>query len=399
MAGRFTLDAQNRVHFALGAYNHAQPLVIDPVLVYSTYLGGSGGDTANAITVDAAGNAYVAGRTASTNFPVTPGAFQGTNDGAANGFSNAFITKLNPGGTALVYSTYLGGSGGVDLYGESAGDQGSGLAIDSSGNVYVTGEAVSSDFPVTPGAFQTTSPGQAAFVTKLNPTGTALVYSTFLGGIGDKYGWGNTTALAVDGSGDAYIAGATSSTTFPVTPKAFQTTNKAAANSYNNVFVTKLNPAGSALVYSTYLGGNGGTCCSGDMASGVAVDGSGNVYITGTAQSTDFPVTQGAYQSTDHDTANGGSNAFVTKLNPAGTALVYSTYLGGSGGTIYFSPTLFLGVGDQANGLAVDSSGNAYVTGVTASSDFPVTPGAYQTTNHIRYSLDISHWWLQRLRN
>jgi len=457
VAGNFALLAKRIVGFRLGSYNRAKELVIDPVLAYSSYLGGSGGDTGNAIAVDSPGNVYIAGQTFSTNFPVTPGtfqttnratatglnafvtklnatgtalvystylggsgsnnggdqalalavdssgnaymtgstystdfpvtpgAFQATNHAAANGLNNVFVTKLNATGTALIYSTYLGGSGGVDLYGAPAGDQGSGLALDNSGNAYVTGEAVSTDFPVTPGAFLTASPGQSAFVTKLNPTGTAPVYATYLGGIGDTYGWGRTTVLAVNDSGNAYVAGATSSTDFPVTPGAFQATNNAAANGLNNVFVSELNSVGSALVYSTYLGGSGtGACCSGDMASGVAVDSSGNVYVTGIAQSPDFPVTPGAFQTTNHGTASKYDvpNAFVTKLNPTGTQLVYSTYLGGSGGVINVSPSLGQAAGDQASGLAVDRSGNAYVTGSTASADFPVTQGAYQTTNN-----------------
>ncbi|MGO9084684.1 MAG: SBBP repeat-containing protein [Candidatus Sulfotelmatobacter sp.] len=456
IAGDFVL-AKHTVGFRLGSYNHAKVLVIDPVLAYSTYLGGSGADAGNAIAVDSAGNVYVAGWTTSANFPVTPGAFQttnhatanglnafvtklnlngtallystylggsgsgnggdqasalavdnsgnayitgssysadfpvtpgvfqATNHAAANGLNNVFVAKLNPTGTALVYSSFLGGSGGVNLSGSPAGDQGSGLALDNSGNAYVTGEAVSTDFPVTPGAFLTTSPGQSAFVTKLNPTGTALVYSTYLGMIGDKYGSGSTTVLAVNASDNAYITGATSSTDFPVTPGVFQTTNKAAANSFNNVFVTELNSTGSGLVYSTYLGGSGtGACCAGDKASAVAVDGSGNVYVAGTTQSTDFPVTPGAFQTTNHGTASKYDvpNAFVTKLNPTGTALVYSTYLGGSGGIVNASPTLGFAGGDQASGLAIDGSGNAYVTGSTASTDFPVTQGAYQTTNN-----------------
>jgi hypothetical protein len=450
VAGDFALLARRTVGFRLGSYDHTRALVIDPVLVYSTYLGGTGADTANAVTADAAGNAYVAGRTtpisfpttsgafqtagnsaanapetafviklnpagtalvystylggsggdsasglavdssgnayvtgstSSTDFPVTQGAFQTTNKAKANGNSNAFVTKLNPTGTALVYSTYLGGSGSVDLYGAPFGDQGTGLAVDSSGNAYVTGETVSSDFPVTQGAFKTTSPGQAAFVTKLNPAGTALVYSTYLGAIGDKSGAGYTVALALDGSGNAYIAGATSSANFPVTPGAYQQTNNAAANKFNNAFVTKLNPSGSALVFSTFLGGNGGGCCAGDLASGVALDSSGAVYVTGSTQSTDFPVTTGAFQATNHNTNASSSNAFVTKLNSTGTALVYSTYLGGSGGVLNLSPTLGMLGGDQATGLAIDGSGDAFVTGSTASVNFPVTSGAYQTTN------------------
>jgi uncharacterized protein (TIGR03437 family) len=199
-----------------------------------------------------------------------------------------------------------------------------------------------------------------AFVTKLNPAGTALVYSTYLGGSGSSQRGDSASGLAVDGSGNAYITGAAGSTDFPATQGALQETNHSAAG--NNAFVTKLNPAGSALVYSTYLGGSGS-----DAASGVAVDGSGNAYIAGAASSTDFPVTQGALQTTNRNAA--GGNAFVTELNRAGSALVYSTYLGGSGG-------------DAASGVAVDGSGNVYIAGEAGSTDFPVTPGAFQATNH-----------------
>jgi hypothetical protein len=457
IAGSFAL-AKRTVGFRLGSYNHAKELVIDPVLAYSTYLGGSGGDAGNAIAVDSAGYVYVAGQTSSTNFPVTTGAFQTTNHATVNGL-NAFVTKLNPTGTALVYSSYLGGSGS-----NNGGDQASGLAVDSSGNAYITGSTYSTDFPVTQGAFQTTNKAAAngdanAFVTKLNPTGTALVYSTYLGGSGlssiTPYSGDKANAIAVDALDDAYVTGKTYSTDFPVTQGAYQTTNHGAANDCANVFISKLNPAGTALGYSTYLGGSGGNKLgiSGDIANAIAVDAAGDAYVGGQAGSADFPATPGAFQTTNKAVANqstnafiaelnpagttlvystylGGSggdtgnaialdpagdlyvagqtasadfpvtsgafqttnhgtagkydvpNAFVTELNPAGTALVYSTYLGGSGGIINVSPTLMAAGGDQVSGLAIDSSGNAYVTGSTASADFPVTQGAYQTTNN-----------------
>jgi hypothetical protein len=351
-------------------------------LVYSTYLGGSVRDIGSAIAVDSAGNAYVAGRALSSDFPVTQGAFQTTNHAAVNGNATAFVTKLNPTGTALVYSTYLGGTGLSAEY-PFFGEEGNAIAVDSAGNAYVSGETFSVDLPVTPGAYQTTNHAAAselsnAFVTKLNAAGTALVYSTYLGGSGGRgNGVGDTSnAIAVDSAGNAYVAGETFSTDFPVTPGAYQSTNKAAANQDTNAFVTELNPTGTALVYSTYLGGSGG-----DIASAIAMDTAGNVYVAGQAGSTDFPVTQGAFQTTNHATTY-GTNAFVTKLNPADTALVYSTYLGGSGGAVNQSLTLVHKGGDQASGLAIDGSGNAYVTGSTASADFPVTQGAYQTTNH-----------------
>jgi len=375
--GNFAMLARHTVGFRLARYDRAKPLVIDPVLVYSTYLGGSESAQNTAIAIDAEGNAYVVGGIFSTDFPVTQGALQPTYD-ACSYCEAAFVTKLNPAGTALVYSTYLAGSGGASYA--------NAVAVDGSGNAYVGGGTVA-DFPVTPGAFQTNNPGTPAFVAKLNPTGSALVYSTYLGGASSYLGGDSATALAVDSMGNAYIAGVTYSG-FPVTAGAFQTGNNAGEAS--NAFVTKLNPAGSALVYSTYLGGSGRIVFSfgpqiwdGDGATGLAVDSAGNAYVTGYAVSTDFPVTAGAFQTTNRATVPYGPdglappynrpNAFVTKLNPAGTALVYSTYLGGSGYSYY---------GDSASGLAVDGSGNAYITGAAGSTDFPVTPGAFQTTNH-----------------
>jgi len=261
--GSFALLARHSVGFRLGNYDHRQPLVIDPVLVYSTFLGGTGAvlDGADAIVADGAGNAYLTGSASSTNFPVTTGAYQTTNHSSA-GCANTFVTKLNPSGTALVYSTYLGGSG--------CGDYASGLAVDSSGNAYVVGQAHSTDFPVTQGALLTTRPSyQTGFVTKLNPSGNALVYSTYLGGTNGMSG-DSAVAVAVDGSGNAYVVGAASSTNFPVTKGAYQTVNNIYdSNGYGNLggtnaFVAKLNPTGSALVYSTYLGGSGMTWGNGD---------------------------------------------------------------------------------------------------------------------------------------
>jgi uncharacterized protein (TIGR03437 family) len=387
--GSFALLARNTVGFRVGSYDRGKPLVIDPVLVYSTYLGGSSyssqsgfGDDARGLAVDGSGNAYVTGYTYSADFPVTQGAFQ-TTFSACSYCETAFVTKLNPSGTALVYSTYLAASG-VGAYGNA-------LAVDASGNAYIGGGA-RAGFPTTPGAFQTTNRslpgGSNAFVTKLNPTGSALVYSTYLGGGTSYLGGDSATALAVDSLGNAYIAGVTYSSDFPVTAGAFQTGNNAGGAS--NAFVAKLNPAGGALVYSTYLGGSGRIVFSfgpqgwdGDGATGLSVDSAGDAYVTGYAYSADFPVTLEAFQATNRATVPYGpggvaatynrSNAFVTKLNPAGTALVYSTYLGGSGSSQR---------GDSASGLAVDASGNAYIAGAAASTDFPATLGALQTTNH-----------------
>ena len=320
---------------ALGAYDRALPLVIDPVLAWSTYLGGSGADAAHAIAVDAAGNAYVTGTTSSLNFP-TANAVQAANAGAPD----AFVTKLNAAGTALVYSTYLGGSGF---------DFGNGIAVDSAGNAYVAGHTRSTNFP-TANALQATFGGASdAFVTKLNAAGSALVYSTYLGGSSDD----EALAIAVDSAGNAYVAGTTFGTDFP-TANAVQ----AASGGGPDAFVTKLNAAGSALVYSTYLGGS-----ASDAARGVAVDSSGSAYVAGDTTSTNFPLANALQAS-----YGGGSfDAFVTRLNAAGTALVYSTYLGGTGG-------------DSGQAIAVDAAGNAYVTGYTESTNFP-TANALQASN------------------
>ncbi|GIV34951.1 MAG: hypothetical protein KatS3mg031_2486 [Chitinophagales bacterium] len=315
-------------------------------LVYSTYIGGSSDDYGYAIAIDGSGNAYVTGYTRSLNYDITPGAFQTTYSGGAS--YDVFVTKLNATGTGLVYSTYIGGTNT---------DYGFAIAVDDSGNAYVTGQTVSTDYDITPGAFQTTynSGGNPiaddVFVTKLNPTGTGLVYSTYLGGSDEEFGSG----IAIDGSGNAYVTGGTYSTDYPTTPGAFQTT----LGGEVDVFITKLNPTGTGLVYSTYIGGS-----NSDQCSGIAIDGSGNAYVTGRIDSTDYDITPGAFQTTH---GGGAYDAFVTKLNATGTALVYSTYIGGSDI-------------DQGNGIAIDGSGNAYVTGYTRSLNYAITPGAFQTT-------------------
>jgi hypothetical protein len=330
VAARYAIKGKNRVAFEVADYDSRRPLFIDP-LVYSTYLGGSGGDDGWAIAVDSSGGAYVAGSTASINFPTMNPLQPNEADGGVD--SDAFVAKFNATGSALVYSTYLGGN---------AADYGNGIAVDSSGNAYVTGYTQSTNFPTVNPLQPTIGGGQGidAFVAKLNSTGSALVYSTYLGGSGEDIGNG----IAVDSSGNAYVTGGTSSSDFP-TMNPLQPANGGAPDA----FVTEINTTGSALVYSTYLGGS-----SGDGGFGIAVDGSGNAYVTGGTSSTDFP-TMNPLQP-----ANGGglSDAFVAKLNPMGSALVYSTYLGGSGW-------------DWGNGIAADSSGNAYVTGFTYSTDFP----------------------------
>jgi hypothetical protein len=319
-------------------------------LVYSTYLGGENYDEGRSIALDSLGNAYLTGYTSSTGFPIISGTFDTSNNGGAD----VFVSKLNSSGTALVYSTYLGGG---------SEDYGYGIAIDSSGNAYVTGYTGSStDFPTTPGAYDTTSNGSwDVFMSKLNPSGTGLVYSTYLGGGSDDYGRG----IAIDSSGNAYVTGYTLSTNFPTTLGALDTTFSYNTDAYGHIlpdaFVSKLNASGTALVYSTYLGGG-----SEDYGWAIAVDSSGNAYITGYTLSTDFPTTAGAFDTLFH---GGGFKVFVSKLNASGIALLYSTYLGGSGN-------------DYGMGIAIDNSRNAYLTGYTWSDDFPTTPGAFDTTNN-----------------
>ena len=372
VTGSFRLLANNTVGFSLGSYDHARPLIIDPVLVYSTYLGGTGsnghGDQGNGIDVDASGNAYVVGTTYSADFPVTSGAYQAGNPtaDADNGASAVFISKLNATGTALIYSTYLGGSGG---------DEGYGIALDATNHPYVTGATYSADFPVTCGAIQTANNEAASgaptgFVTKLNSAGDGLDYSTYLGGSGNHASPAQgdvAQAITVDASGDAYVTGYTYSTDFSTTDGAFQTAFSGSAQ-VSNVFVAKINPGGTALSYSTFLGGSGSNG-AGDYGNAIAIDGAGDAFVAGSTQSINFPLTKGSYQATNNGSANGQPTAFVTELNPAGTGEVYSTYLGGSGG-------------DSVRAIAVDSGGLVYVAGDTGSTDFPLTAGVFENVNN-----------------
>ncbi|MGA2325015.1 MAG: SBBP repeat-containing protein [Bryobacteraceae bacterium] len=337
------ITGHNEVGFRVKDYDPSRPLVIDPTVTYGTLLGGTGGELGLSIAVDSSGNAYVCGGTGSYfSFPVTSGTVQTT---VVPYYEHAFVTKLNPTGTALVYSTYLGGSGD---------DEAEAIAVDSAGNAYVGGITWSTDFPTTPGSFQSTSADtccQDNFVTKLNPTGSALVYSTFLAGTDDE----DLNGLAIDSAGNAYVTGFTSSTDFPVTTGAYQTTLSGTSDAY----VTKLNASGSSAVYSTLLGGTGD-----EEGVRLTVDSSGYLYVTGVTTSTSFPTTTGAYRSS----STGGADAFVVKLNPAGSAPSYSALLAGNDDEVPF-------------GLAVDAQGSAYVAGLTYSTDYPVTGGVYQSAN------------------
>ncbi|MGE5053634.1 MAG: SBBP repeat-containing protein, partial [Acidobacteriota bacterium] len=392
--------AKNTVSFEVGNYDRSRELVIDPAVSYATYLGGSAEDDGYAITVNSAGNAYVTGQTKSTNFPTKNPLSPGTN---AGGF-DAFVTELSPDGSSLVFSTYIGGSGNdsgnaialdgsdnifvaggtgssnfpnqgalqtgfagvIDAFvlelnpggsaltystflGGSGTDVISGLALDSSGNAYVVGSTNSIDFP-THNPIQTSIVGiSSGFVTKVNASGNALVYSTYLGG-----GTGDfAVAVAVDGSGQAYVTGATKNLAFPThNPLQASCGSDGTCNGgLYDIFVTVINAPGSGYVYSTFLGGEGN-----DEGFAIAVDSSKNAYITGLTSSTAFPT-----KTPIQGTFGGGSlpaDAFVTEINAAGSALVYSTYLGGSGN-------------DTGVGIAVDNNKNAYVTGQTSSANFP----------------------------
>ncbi|HWY70444.1 MAG TPA: SBBP repeat-containing protein [Terriglobales bacterium] len=344
--GHFVLLAANRVGFEVGAYDKTRTLIIDPVLSYSSYLGASNFDFGISVAADASGNVYVSGASCTTD-PV--------NDSSG---CDATATKINAAGTAVLYSTVLGGSGN--------NDDATAIALDPLANVYVTGITCSPDFPVTAGAFKATLGGTCdAFITKLDASGNTL-YSTYLGGSKGKDNFDASdvgTGIAADSTGNAYVVGQTCSTDFP-TKNAFQTFQGGLLPC--DAFVTKLNPAGGGsadLLYSTYLGG----ATEEDHAENVTLDSSNLVYVVGQAGSPDFPTTSGAFQ-----TKQGGVfDEFITKfdLTKSGKdSLLYSTFLGGS-----------LQEQDAA-GIAVDSTGKIYVTGTTISSDFPVTPGAFQTS-------------------
>lgn len=330
IAGHYVIRERHQIGFQIASYDKSKPLVIDPVLSYSTYLGGWGGDFGYGVAVDGNGNAYIGGQTNSGDFPVLT-----AHQPRKSGKGDAFVTKLNAAGNALVYSTFLGGS---------EGDGSRGIAVDAAGHAYLVGITRSTDFPVLNASQPSNRGGDDAFVARLNAEGNALVYSGYLGGSGQDFGYG----IAVDGNGNAYVAGHTGSSNFPTTTGAFQQT----IGGLRDVFVAKVDTDASgaaSLLYSTFLGGR-----APDRGRGLAVDDNGNVYVTGFTESTDFPTTAGVFQSIN----KGRADVFVTKLNANGTAPVYSTLLGGS-------------EHEEGRSIAVDGTGNAYVTGFTRSTDFP----------------------------
>ncbi|MFX1254162.1 MAG: SBBP repeat-containing protein [Promethearchaeota archaeon] len=327
-------NSLNTYGFQLSSFDPTQTLIIDPlVLVFSTFLGGNGYDEAYGIMVDIAGNSYITGQTTSSNFPMV-NAYNST----YSGNTDAFIAKLDASGTGLVFTTYLGGS---------ADDFGYGIAVDAFNNSYITGYTASNDYPMHNAYNSTFGSGYEVFVTKINATGNGLVYSTYLGGSADDFGYG----IAVDVFNNSYITGATSSSNFPM------------VNAYNNTysgasdaFVTKLNATGTGLSFSTYLGGS-----SADYGYAITVDIYNSSYVTGGTSSADFPILN-AYQISSAS----GYDTFVTKFDPTGTTIRLSTYLGGGGS-------------DYGRGIAVDSYNNSYITGYTSSTNFP-TYNAYQDT-------------------
>ena len=378
IAGKFVVAGNHRVTFSLGKYDRRAPLILDPVLNYSTYLGGSGDENItlpNGIAMDSAGDAFVAGQTFSTDFPTTLTGIGGNANPNPNAAAS-FVAELNPAGDQLLFSAYLVG---VDA--TTGFDGATSVAVDSTGKVYVTGVTGAAGFPsknALPYSANTTS--GTCFVTKLDPTQTvpanALLFSTYLGGTTGLGDFAN--GIAVDASGNAYIAGETSSTDFPVV-NAYQATFNAAntGNASGSAFLSRIDTTTSTLVYSTYLSGNVANIATntqgfGDIAYGVAVDANKNAYIVGatsSTNSTNFPSSTTANEPAP-PAANTNGSAFVTKINTAGsgaTSLAYSTYLAGSAEGTGF-------------GIALGPNNLAYVTGETNSNDFPTTTGAYDTS-------------------
>jgi hypothetical protein len=332
-------SGQRTLSLEVASYDHTKPLIIDPVLDYSTYLGGSGNDWASGVAVDNVGNAYIAGTTSSLDFPVTPGAVFSANGGCSGSCYDAFVAKINTTGDGLVYATYLGGTGDDFAYA---------IAIDTAGNAYVTGSTNSTDFPTTSGALQRSCGGTCfrsdGFVAKLNASGSALLYSTYLGGSDEDAG----TGIAVR-NGKTYVSGFSSSTDFPTTAGAFQKTMQGQGSS----FVVELNSNATGMIFSTFLG----EVDLFDAGGAIAVDSAGNAHVAGTTLSANFPQTAGAFHTAFQSGLS--NNMYIVKLNPAGSALVYSAMIGGA----------------APGGIALDAAGNTYVAG-TAGLFSPVTPGA-----------------------
>jgi hypothetical protein len=342
---RYRMLSGGRFGFILGSYDHSRPLVIDPQLTWSTYLGGSGGqfskDKCNAIAVDSSNQIYVTGETESQDFPVTVGAY--LVDDLED--SDVFVSKFNSSGSALLYSTLIGGS---DF------EKGTGIKVDSVGHAYITGNTQSSNYPTTSNVFDSSyNGGSDCFLTVLNTGGSALIYSTFLGGNGSD----EANAIDIDSSGKAFVTGATHSNDFPVTTGVFDNSY----NGLNDCFVSVMSADGTSLTYSTFIGDSASDC-----SLSIRVDASGRAFIAGYTGSSDFPTTSGAFCETLHGSSYDG---FVALLNAQGSSLVYASFLGGASQ-------------DRCYAVDVDSSGQAYVTGYTYSNDFPTTSGVIDDSSN-----------------
>ncbi len=356
IAANYMQRGPRAVGIKVAAYDASQPLIIDPVLSYSTYLGGTANQFVAGIAADSSGFAYVTGFTNSTTFPTTAGSLQTT---LTNTSGNAFVTKLKQDGTGLVYSTFLGGTG-------TAGDSGHAIAVDAAGDAYIVGSTSSSDFPIKPTAYQAVNKGGGGFFTKLDPTGATLLYSTYFSGSGSD----RLNAVAVGTNGNAFITGSTTSTDFPIIlATALQNTNNVTGSQIGTAFLSRIDPSLSgvpSLVYSTYLGGS-----KGDAGLGVAVDSALNAYVVGSTSSTDFPQPSPTKNGFQQTLKNPSGNAFVARIDTTQPArLVYSTYLGGSANGQGSSP------GDVGTSIAVPPAGGlVYITGYSYATDFPtVTP-------------------------
>lgn len=339
VACSFRVIGEEAFGFSAPGRDRDLPLVVDPGLVWSGFLGGSGWESA--YDADAGpGGGVVVGQTGSSNFPTTPGAFDPGFNGFA--FSDVFVTRLAADGSALLWSTFIGGT---------SGDCARAVVLDDSGEVVVAGTTTSGNFPTTSGAWDTSlGGGSDAFVLRLDAGGSALLFSTFVGGSGPETG----EALALDGNGRPHVAGTTSSADFPAGPGALDTT----LGGTSDAFVLRLDAAGAQREAATLLGGS-----DGDTGAGVAVGPQGELVLAGTTSSTDFPTTPNA-----HDGVQGGnSDAWVAVVDATGSSLVHGTFLGGSGG-------------DSGEAVACDGAGTVWAAGVTSSGDFPATSGALDTT-------------------
>lgn len=355
---RFQLNKDNRISFVVGDYDPAILLTIDPVISFSSYLGGLRIDRAFAVVTDSDGDIYIAGNTLSNNFPVKD-PFQAViaPPRTGSGENDAFVTKVDAAGNGIIYSSYLGGDGTDLAYG---------IAVDGNKNIYLVGKTLSDNFPTTTGAFIENPKRTDGFVTKISASGESLIYSTYLGGGSDEStpGFGESgeaRAVDVDAEGNAYITGVTTSDSFPVTQGVLQTSKGGGAGDFD-AYVSKLNSMGTALVYSTYLGGSDDELLdsSVDFITGdIVVDATGSAYVTGFTKSADFPAAS--------NTIGGNKDVFIVKFNPQGSAADFSRYLGGTGD-------------EEGNGIAIDSDGNIIVVGYTTSDDFPLA-NAHQNSN------------------